>query len=129
MKKNLSRIVPLLCRSLCFAVAFGAAIVSIPPARAATDIQYARGFRVESFAGCRLVSVTPQWQEDTSPFRYLLVPRGTAPPKNHPPAQVIVVPVRRVVALSTPHLGYLDVSGLVDCLVGLSSFKYVISPS
>ena len=62
-------------------------------------------------------------------MRYLLVPHGKSAPANHPPAQVIVVPVRRVVALSTTHLGYIDAADRTDSLVGLSNFKTVNTAS
>jgi iron complex transport system substrate-binding protein len=87
--------------------------------------QYARGFEVEAIAGGRLVTILPTWNEGGPAFRYLLVPRGRAVPKEHPPAQVIFVPVRRVVSLSTTHLAYMDSAGLTDRLVGLASFKHV----
>ena len=50
-------------------------------------------------------------------------------PKEHPPAQIIFVPVRRVVSLSTTHLAYMDAADLTERLVGLSGFKHVNTPS
>jgi iron complex transport system substrate-binding protein len=88
-------------------------------------LQYARGFKVEPYAGGRLVTIHPTWNEGGPAFRYLLVPRGHALPKEHPPAQVIFVPVQRVVSLSTTHLAYMDTAGLTDRLVGLAGFKHV----
>jgi iron complex transport system substrate-binding protein len=93
------------------------------------SLQYARGFEVEPCAGGRLVTIHPTWNEGGPAFRYLLVPRGHVVPKNHPPAQVIFVPVQRVVSLSTTHLAYMDAAGLTDKLVGLAGFKHVNTPS
>jgi hypothetical protein len=50
------------------------------------SLQYARGFEVEPCAGGRLVTIHPTWNEGGPAFRYLLVPRGHAVPKEHPPA-------------------------------------------
>jgi iron complex transport system substrate-binding protein len=93
------------------------------------EIRYANGFTVESLNGLPLVTVRPSWQDGGAAFRYLLVPRNRAVPEGHPPAQVIRVPVRRVVSFSTTHLAYLDAAGLVDRLVGLGEFRYVNTPS
>jgi iron complex transport system substrate-binding protein len=103
--------------------ASGAAAVSVP------DIRYAEGFRVEPFKSFTLVSVKPARGDGAPLFRYLLVPRGKTPPEDHPPAQVVRVPVRRVAALSTTYLAYMDAAGVVDRLAALNSFKHVNTPS
>lgn len=84
---------------------------------------------MEPCAGGRLVTIHPTWNEGGPAFRYLLAPRGHAVPKEHPPAQVIFVPVQRVVSLSTTHLAYMGAAGLTDKLVGLAGFKHVNTPS
>jgi iron complex transport system substrate-binding protein len=92
-------------------------------------LQYARSFRIASLSGCKLVTIDVPWRKGISPHRYLLVPRGQSEPAEHPPAQVIFVPVRRVVALSTTHLAYIDAAGKTDTLVGLANFKMVNTAS
>jgi iron complex transport system substrate-binding protein len=106
-----------------------AAAVPETAAGSALEIRYARGFQVEPHAGGTLVTVTAPWQDDRRRYRYLLVPRGQTQPPAAPEAQVVPVPVRRVVALSTTHLAYLDAAGLTDRLVGLSNFQHVNSPA
>jgi iron complex transport system substrate-binding protein len=92
-------------------------------------VRYAKGFQVESFGPCRLVTLKPAWRGDPATYRYLLVPRGEAVPPAHPPAQVVKVPVQRVVALSTTHLAYMAAAGQVDRLVGLDDFAHVNTPA
>ncbi len=92
-------------------------------------LKYARGFQVEPHAGCCLLTVRPSWKESGKHLRYLLVPRGKPVPPDHPPAQVIRVPVRRVVSLSTTHIGYMAAAGQIDRLVGVGGFKYINTPS
>jgi iron complex transport system substrate-binding protein len=98
-------------------------------AEADLKLQYAKGFQVESLDGCTLVSVQPAWQKDGYSFRYLLVPTGRKVPSKYPPAQIIRVPVRRVVSLSTTHLGYIDAADRTNRLVGLAGFDHVNTPS
>lgn len=94
------------------------------------SLKYAQGFRVEALDdGCRLVTVTPQWEGADETYRYLLVPRGQTAPEDHPEAMVIEVPARRLISLSTTHLAYLDAAGLTDRLVGLGSLEYVNTAS
>jgi iron complex transport system substrate-binding protein len=95
----------------------------------AITVHYARGFQVENLGACRLVTLHPTWKGDPATYRYLLVPRGEAVPPAHPPAQVVRVPVQRVVALSTTHLAYMAAAGQVDRLVGLDGFAHVNTPA
>jgi iron complex transport system substrate-binding protein len=95
----------------------------------APALKYARGFSIDSLSGCRLVTIHIPTRAGAAPLRYLLVPRGQSVPAKHPPARVVGVPVRRVVALSTTHLGYIAAAGRTDRLVGLSNFKTVNTAS
>ncbi|MFP4030108.1 MAG: ABC transporter substrate-binding protein [Desulfococcaceae bacterium] len=114
------RVFPLLAAALLF-----------PGSVSATEanLRYAEGFRVESMGNATLVTVTPEWRRGSATFRYLLVPRGESPPPDAPPAQVVPVPVRRIVVLSTTYLAYMDAAGLVDRIVALSDFRHVNTPS
>jgi iron complex transport system substrate-binding protein len=100
-----------------------------PASGQAITVHYARGFQVENFGACHLVTLHPTWKGDPATYRYLLVPRGEAVPPAHPPAQVVRVPVQRVVALSTTHLAYMAAAGQVDRLVGLDGFAFVNTPA
>jgi hypothetical protein len=46
-------------------------------------VRYAQGFSVETWSGCKLISVKPPWQKNRKPFQYLLVPRGNPVPSDH----------------------------------------------
>lgn len=102
----------------------------LPAADNKPGLQYARGFDITSYAGSKLVTLKIPWHKGVAaPMRYLLVPRGEQIPAVHPPAQVIHVPVRRVVALSTTHLAYIDAAGMTDRLAGVADFKTVNTPA
>ena len=92
-------------------------------------LEYAEYFRIEEWSGCKLATILSPRDREKVAYRFLLVPRGTPVPENHPKAQVFRVPVKRVVSLSTTHLAYIDTAGKTGDLVGLSGFKYVNTPS
>ena len=91
--------------------------------------QYAQGFSVDYHNHYKVVTVRNPWRAATQTFQYVLVQCGTPTPAGYPDAQVIQVPVERVVALSTTHLPHLDALDAVDQLVGVSRFHQVNTPS
>ncbi len=92
-------------------------------------IRYARGFEVEYRGSSKLVTVFKPWRGAEVDFRYLLIPRGSSPPKlNERGIQIIEVPVRSIVTMSTTYLAYLDMLDLLDRLVGHDNFAYVNNP-
>ncbi|WP_419658706.1 putative ABC transporter, periplasmic binding protein [Desulfosarcina variabilis str. Montpellier] len=93
------------------------------------SLQYARGLQMQHHALGILVTIHPAWDKNESAVRYLLVPRGKKITVKDPALQIITVPVRRVVSLSTTHLAYIDAAGCTDRLVGLADFKHVNTPS
>ncbi len=92
-------------------------------------VRYAHGFSVSYRDGVTLVTVTDPWPGAKGWFRYLLKPRGTPTPAGYDDCQVVETPVRRLVSLSTTHLAFLDVLGLVDRLKGFSTPDRVYTPS
>lgn len=90
-------------------------------------IQYAQGFEVDYHKHYKVISVKNPWRNAAQTFQYVLVQCGTPTPDGFDPAQVVQVPVRRVVMLSTTHLGHLEKLKLLDTLVGMSNPKLVYS--
>ncbi|MGF1520224.1 MAG: ABC transporter substrate-binding protein [Nodosilinea sp.] len=93
------------------------------------ELDYATGFSVEYHRHYKLVTVHSPWKDADTEFRYVLVQCGAPVPSGIEPAQVIEVPVRQVVALSTTHLPHLDVLGEVEALVGVDQFDTVNTAS
>ena len=91
--------------------------------------RYAQGFNVDYHNHYKVVTVHNPWRAATQTFQYVLVQCGAPTPEGYPDAQVIQVPVERVVALSTTHLPHLDALDAVDQLVGVSRFHQVNTPS
>jgi len=88
---------------------------------------YAQGFTVEYHKNYKVVTVTRPWRKADTIFRYVLVQCGTPAPAGYKNAEIIQVPVKRIVALSTTYLPALVDLGLTDHLVGVGSFKYINS--
>lgn len=89
---------------------------------------YAQGFTVDYYPGYKLVMVTNPWQDAQRTFQYLLVQCGVPIPTDFPEAQVVQIPVRQVIALSTTHLPFLDQLGVLNTLQGVRRFQEVSNP-
>lgn len=85
----------------------------------------AQGFTVDYHKHYKIVSVNRPWKDAKTQFQYVLVQCGTPIPEGFKPEQVVQVPVRSVIALSTTHFVPLQRLGVLDRLVGISNFKDV----
>lgn len=90
-----------------------------------TQVRYAKGFIVEAADGFTRVTVTRPWPGAETVFEYILIPRGTRPPADVGEAQVVEVPVQRVIAMSTTHLPHVVMLGALDRLVGVGDISHV----
>ena len=60
--------------------------------------------------------------------RYALVPRQAAPPQLPPDCTLIHTPVRRVVTLATPFIGYLAAIDCIQSIVGVANADHIYHP-
>ncbi|MEO1134353.1 MAG: ABC transporter substrate-binding protein, partial [Cyanobacteria bacterium J06639_1] len=91
--------------------------------------QHAAGFEVEYHNHYKVVTVRNPWRGATETFRYVLVQCGAPTPEDVAGAQVVEVPVRSAIALSTTHLPHFAKLDLLDRLVGVSRFRQVNTPA
>ena len=91
-------------------------------------VTYARGFRIEYHDHYKVLRVVDSLSHKIDTLEYLLVQRGYAAPGGYPDAQVITIPVRTIVAMSSMHIALADFAGVGDRITGLGSLKYVTSP-
>ncbi|THU38116.1 ABC transporter substrate-binding protein [Niastella caeni] len=98
-------------------------------AAAKTTIQYSKGFTIEYFENYKLVKIVNRFSDKSDTLQYLLVQRGTPAPANHPGAQVIQIPVQKMVVTSSMHIALAEFAGAVDVITGLAEAKYVTSPA
>jgi iron complex transport system substrate-binding protein len=87
----------------------------------AVELHYATGFEAHEENGVTLLTVHRPWVGATADFHYLLKKRGEKTPPGYEDCQVVEVPVRRMVVLSTPAIGFLAKLDALDTLVGFSA--------
>ncbi|MBP0001992.1 MAG: ABC transporter substrate-binding protein [Cyanobacteria bacterium SID2] len=93
------------------------------------SIDRAEGFSIEYKNNYKIVTVLNPWKDAEITFQYVLVQCGTPIPKRFDRSQIIEVPVRSVVALSTTYLPHLDKLNLVDRIAGVRDFKQINTQS
>jgi len=101
---------------------------ALVPVKARTNLNYARGFRIDYYDGFRAVSIVNHNSGKTDTLHYLLVDSGVAPPAGLPGIPVIQTPVKQFAVQSSAHVGLLDFAGVADRITGLGSFQYIYSP-
>ncbi|MCX6048328.1 MAG: ABC transporter substrate-binding protein [Chloroflexi bacterium] len=90
-----------------------------------TKPAYTDGFSVEYHNNYKVVTVKTPWQGAKESLQYALVQCGTPAPTDFKKEQIIEVPVKRFVSMSTTYLPFLDEMNLLDRLVGLDDTTYV----
>lgn len=92
-------------------------------------IRYATGFTLEYKGNYKILTVTQPWAGAEQAFTYVLIPRGEEPPAGLDDAQLIEVPVRSFVAMSTTYFPFLENIGKLDALVAVDDATYVYNPT
>ncbi|MFY8035987.1 MAG: ABC transporter substrate-binding protein [Cyclobacteriaceae bacterium] len=91
------------------------------------EIKYATGFKVSNVGNAKLVEIIQPYQNATSGYHYLLVPKGEPTPANPTNATVIHTPIDNIVCTSTTHIPLLDYINETDKLVGFPTTDYISS--
>lgn len=76
-------------------------------------------------SGHKLTVIDPWQKSNNNVFDYFLVKNGDAVPAEFVGKQLFHVPVKRVVCLSTTHIGFLDALGEIPSVTGLSGTAYL----
>jgi len=93
------------------------------------EFEYATGVEVEYFNNYKVVTVLQPWPGADTSYQYVLVQCGTPAPEDYPDAQVIDVPIERIISMSTTFLPPLDSLGVADTLVGVDETDFVSTAS
>lgn len=105
------------------------AIVTNDSTTTTVSIKHAKGFQVATFPNYKVVTIFPAREaSQENATNYILVPRGTTVPVDAPEGTVIEVPIRKMVAMSSLHIGMLALLGAVENVVGVDQLAYVYSP-
>lgn len=93
--------------------------------------RFAKNFQIEYHRHYKVVRVR-QPEPGGQPATYVLVQCGTPTPSLSGAlkgAEVVQIPVRRMVAMSATHLPMLELLHAFDAVVAVSSVKYVVNPT
>ncbi|HEX9509957.1 MAG TPA: ABC transporter substrate-binding protein [Puia sp.] len=91
-------------------------------------IKYAHSFTIDYYDHYKLVRVLNTLTGKSDTLQYLLVQRGTPVPSGYPKAQVIPIPVKTIIGMSSMHVALADFAEVSDRIIGLGSLQYVTSP-
>jgi iron complex transport system substrate-binding protein len=90
-------------------------------------VAYAKGFKITYHDHFKVVKIMSPFEKSTDTLTYVLVQRGTPRPIGYKDSQVIEIPVRSMVAMSSLHIGLVGFLGCEDILTGMGNLKYVSS--
>jgi iron complex transport system substrate-binding protein len=87
-------------------------------------VKYASGFDIEYYGEYTLLTVRNPWQQaDNIKFKYALA--KSADDGCPPGYELIKIPVKRVICLSTTHIGFIGFLGSKESIVGISGKNYI----
>ncbi|MFO7656701.1 MAG: ABC transporter substrate-binding protein [Bacteroidales bacterium] len=88
-------------------------------------VQYAKGFKLQDNGDFLAITIVNPWQKaENIAFRYYLTKKDTLPSLADN-INTIKIPVKKIVCLSTTHIGFLDYINQTDAVVGVSGARYV----
>lgn len=91
-------------------------------------VAYATGFSVRRMAGYTEVEVRDPWDTTKLLQRYVLVPAGDGLPQGLPQGLVVRTPLKRVVAATAVHCGWLEMLGVQERVAGVCESRYIDLP-
>jgi iron complex transport system substrate-binding protein len=91
--------------------------------------KYASGFRIEEARDYSVLHVLNPWQGSrTVLFQYILTGEPSTLPDSLKHHNVIHIPVKRVICMSTTHVAMMDALGESGAIVGISGSDYITNP-
>lgn len=104
---------------------FGPELISGKP-DSILQLSFAGGFDIEYYGNVKRIHVRNPWQGlDDYEQVYLLADSNIKPDTQWQDYDIIRTPIRRIVCLSTTHIGFLEVLGELNSLVGISGSNLV----
>lgn len=96
--------------------------------RSDVPVAYAKGFEVVDSGAYRLVTIRDPQGENSTQYRYALVPRGDSSYKAPEGVQVIYTPVERIICMTTLQMANFLKLGAAEKIVGMASTHFLFSP-
>lgn len=94
----------------------------------ATAPSYAQNFELTQAEGYRLLTIRNSQPGSDYVQRYALVSRGQPHTQTPEDAVIILTPVKRVVAMETVYIGYLEALQQLDSIVAAGTVDYITEP-
>lgn len=92
----------------------------------ADTIKYSKGFSITYAGGCKVLKVFNPWEGARGiEYKYVLCRRGQVVPDSLRKLPIITIPIKRIVCLSTTHIGLLATIDKLNSLVGIAGPNYV----
>lgn len=92
-------------------------------------VSHAAGFNVTYHKHYKVVTVTQQQGDTLFEKDYVLVQCGTPVPQGYESAEIVEIPIKTVVSMSTTHFPFLEEYGALDRLIGIDDATYVNNPT
>lgn len=87
---------------------------------------YAKGFTIESYPGYKILSVFNPWEHAQNiTYKYVLAHKDATIPDSIKKYEVITLPVKRIVSLSTTHLAFLKELNEESAICGVSAPEFI----
>lgn len=93
------------------------------------SLTHTAGFTVEYHNSYKVITVATPWPGAATAQQYVLVQCGAPAPAGFDKAQLIEVPVKSIVTMSTTYLPFLEAYGVLERLVGVDDVTYVNNPT
>ncbi len=92
-------------------------------------LSYAENFEITEFHTHRIAKIFVESDNLTISYQYALVPREMPLPELPEDVPIIRTPVRRVVALETIYIGFLEALDQLNTIIAAATTEYVINPA
>lgn len=92
------------------------------------EIKYAKHFSITTHDNYKSIIVKNPWKEEDTLASYLLYRRDTEKPTVEWAEFKIPVPIHKIVATSSPHIGFIKLIDELDKITGVAEDRYIFSP-
>lgn len=91
----------------------------------ALEVKYAQHFTIEVHENFETIIVKNPWKEGDTLVSYALYPKDTKEPDMEWAEFKVPIPIDKVVATSSPHIGFIGLLGELDKITGVADDKYL----
>ncbi len=92
------------------------------------EVKYAKYFKINIHDDYKSIIVKNPWKETDTLASYILYPKGMEELAIEWAEFKIPVPINKVVATSSPHIGFMNLVDELDKIVGVAEDRYIFNP-